>query len=1116
MNRKFFKDKFDWKLYVSKHKDLQRANIDTEEKAWNHARKRGQRIKEGRDIFDGDTELLEYFRNYCNTRKVKPIPNKYKKYNNQETTIMIDNNILIVMPTYNRSENIEKSIEMINNQSYKNWTFLIIDDGSLETHKTKFKEIKEKHKNNNKLIFMENETNLHIAKTLNKGIQYLLDHGSFTHFTWISDDNTYYTNFIEELQNNNTYFSYSSWDIQQLDGSKCTNKTKYKSFNDLLDNFNGCASFMWTKQAIQRTGYYTENINGCEDYEYLLRTFKMNKHACKHACKHINIPLMKYIRSSDNLFMKDKDNILNLKSKIIQTYNHIINNDINLSIVLLCFNKIEYTKQCIDSVLKNTFNDNYELIIVNNGSTDGTYEYLNKIKSNNIKIIHNKSNLGFSKGMNIGVNNTHGKYLILLNNDTIVSENWEFELIKTLESDDNIFAVTPTTNNSGNESRINVEHNSPNDFFKKVKINNYGSILNASSLALFCGAFKNHEFKNIGYLDEKYLNGWEDDDLYDRILLLNKRVVINRKSIVYHFGNVTVGKNAYNSIDNNNRLYYEKKWNVHWESCNKNNNELNKINDIIKNKNFFIFLSTQNLLTLALMIQKTLESIGITATIIHYLEPECSTDESSIYLILFYDRKYNFMPKYYIFYQIEQFNLQECPVLKFDDLYYSFMKNALLIFEFSDENIKKYIEKIDYKKILYVPFPFANLYNLETSEYKYDIVFFGAVSKRRKFVLDKLYDTLHSKYRIKYLLGIGGAERDQILMQSKYVINIHYYPDSNLEIERINTSINCNCLILSESCKYSDYNTNMYNFVKFFNISADCDNYEDVNIDNLISVIEYNLKPCIFKKNIEHLQHAKKYLENLSKFFYSKNFLSLDYYLLTKNYNNIYYELEKNTLYCLSLLENNSRYNLIKNQFPPHKIFPAIKYKRGAIGCALSYKYLLYNAERNNLPNITIFEDDCIFNDKFNDIHSSLLKINFKWDIINFFSCIIRYDNIINIYNIDNKTKLLELSNCVGAVCNIYNNSIYKYMYNFPIIQNYYCNNRFNMRYHIDRRFIIKSDLKVYCVWPFVVDVADVESNIGNDDAYSWFKNELDKTNSIVNKFILENDDKIHNLSKLT
>ena len=173
----------------------------------------------------------------------------------------------------------------------------------------------------------------------------------------------------------------------------------------------------------------------------------------------------------------------------------------------------------------NTINDSYELIIVNNGSTDDTYDYLNEIKNNNnnINVIHNESNLGFSKGMNIGAKNANGKYLILLNNDTIVGEGWDIELIKTLESDENIFAVTPITNFSGNESRINVKHESPDDFFKKVKINNYETTLNASSLALFCSAFKNHELRNIGYLDENYLNGQEDDDLYNRILLLNKR-----------------------------------------------------------------------------------------------------------------------------------------------------------------------------------------------------------------------------------------------------------------------------------------------------------------------------------------------------------------------------------------------------------------------------------------------------------------------------------------------------------------------------------------------------------------------------------------------------------------
>ena len=122
MDENYFKSKFDWKMYVGKYGDLQKANIDTEEKAWTHAKKHGRKKKENRDIFNGDQKLLQDFRHFCSTGKVKNL-------NNQEITKMDENNILIVMPTYNRSENIEKSIEMINNQSYKNWTFLIIDDG---------------------------------------------------------------------------------------------------------------------------------------------------------------------------------------------------------------------------------------------------------------------------------------------------------------------------------------------------------------------------------------------------------------------------------------------------------------------------------------------------------------------------------------------------------------------------------------------------------------------------------------------------------------------------------------------------------------------------------------------------------------------------------------------------------------------------------------------------------------------------------------------------------------------------------------------------------------------------------------------------------------------------
>ena len=90
MNQTFFREKFEWKTYVGKYGDLQKANIDTEEKAWNHAKRHGQRKKENRDIFNGDRELLAYFRNFCKTGEIRSIPDKYKTIDHK--TIGHENN----------------------------------------------------------------------------------------------------------------------------------------------------------------------------------------------------------------------------------------------------------------------------------------------------------------------------------------------------------------------------------------------------------------------------------------------------------------------------------------------------------------------------------------------------------------------------------------------------------------------------------------------------------------------------------------------------------------------------------------------------------------------------------------------------------------------------------------------------------------------------------------------------------------------------------------------------------------------------------------------------------------------------------------------------------------
>lgn len=262
---------------------------------------------------------------------------------------------------------------------------------------------------------------------------------------------------------------------------------------------------------------------------------------------------------------------VNMTDDIVIKYEDVCNEiidflNIKLSVIILCFNKVGYTAKCIESVLKNTA-CKYEVVVVNNGSTDGTNDYLNKIKKNNsnVIIVNNNDNLGFSKGMNIGVNNSRGKYIILLNNDTIVDKEWNTNLIDLLENDNNIFATTPLTNFSGNESKINIEHSDHVDFFNK-----YNKIkgclqkrFEVKSLALFCGAFRRSDFINIGYLDENYTNGWEDDDLFERISLLHKKIVVSTQSAVYHHGQTTVGADAYRG-ENKNRLYFEKKWNKKW------------------------------------------------------------------------------------------------------------------------------------------------------------------------------------------------------------------------------------------------------------------------------------------------------------------------------------------------------------------------------------------------------------------------------------------------------------------------------------------------------------------------------------------------------------------------
>lgn len=112
-----------------------------------------------------------------------------------------------------------------------------------------------------------------------------------------------------------------------------------------------------------------------------------------------------------------------------------------VSIIIINFNTFDLTCKCIDSIYKKTKNISFEVILVDNASTEYDANLFLKAFPN-IKLIKNKINVGFAKGNNIGIAESSGKYILLLNSDTELNNNAVYLSYKKLQSDKKIGALS--------------------------------------------------------------------------------------------------------------------------------------------------------------------------------------------------------------------------------------------------------------------------------------------------------------------------------------------------------------------------------------------------------------------------------------------------------------------------------------------------------------------------------------------------------------------------------------------------------------------------------------------------------------------------------------------------
>jgi len=224
-----------------------------------------------------------------------------------------------------------------------------------------------------------------------------------------------------------------------------------------------------------------------------------------------------------------------------------------ITISILTFNKVEYTKKCLESIFNNTPFPEHRIVVTDNCSTDGTIEYLESLEDK-IQIIKNNENMGFAKAHNNIINKFKEDDIVLMNNDVEVPKNWLVTILHSIDKT-NLGAAGPAiqTANGLDIGAVLNEHAKGrsliNDFRTKP-----------DWITGSCIYLPRKTINAVGLLDENFQFYYEDVDYCIRIKKAGMEIKCIKEVVIKHNDSTSSTPMQKKIMMENSRKYFANKW----------------------------------------------------------------------------------------------------------------------------------------------------------------------------------------------------------------------------------------------------------------------------------------------------------------------------------------------------------------------------------------------------------------------------------------------------------------------------------------------------------------------------------------------------------------------------